>query len=85
MAKTKGLGNVAEGLIGTEYKNSEENPESSKNNAEKSKGSKKGLRQRGYYITDEQYREIKRHAYERLTDTSFIVREAIDEYIKGKQ
>lgn len=83
MAKIKSIGNVAEGLIGIGYKEKEKQSSDNKEQ-EKAKISKSGLKQRGYYVTDEQYREIKRLAYERLTDTSFIVREAINEYIKNK-
>jgi len=40
-----------------------------------------GYTQRAYYITDEQYTDIKLLAVYRDTDTSSIVREALKEYI----
>ena len=40
-------------------------------------------KQKCYYITDVQYKTIKRIAIERDTDTSTIVREALDKYIEA--
>jgi len=45
---------------------------------------KAGLTQRGYYITKEQYKAIKRLAVETDRDTSELVREALDMYLKSK-
>jgi hypothetical protein len=44
-----------------------------------------GYTQRAYYITDEQYTDIKLLAVYRDTDTSSIVREALKEYIKNNK
>ena len=44
-----------------------------------------GYTQRAYYITDEQYTDIKLLSVYRDTDTSSIVREALKEYIKNNK
>ncbi len=43
-----------------------------------------GYSQRAYYITDEQYRELKILAVENDTDTSSLVREALDQFLNNK-
>ncbi len=40
-----------------------------------------GYSQRAYYITDEQYRKLKILAVENDTDTSSLVREALDQFL----
>lgn len=42
---------------------------------------KKELKQRSYYITDEQFKAIKIRALEEETNTSKIVRDAINKYL----
>ncbi len=43
-----------------------------------------GYSQRAYYITDEQYRELKILAVEKSTDTSSLVREALDQFLSKR-
>ena len=43
-----------------------------------------GYSQRAYYITDEQYRELKILAVENDTDTSSLVREALDQFLNKR-
>ena len=43
-----------------------------------------GYSQRAYYITDEQYRELKILAVENDTDTSSLVREALDNFLNNR-
>lgn len=49
---------------------------------QKRPSTKSGLVQRAYYIKDEQYKALKLIAIEKETDTSSLVREALDTYIK---
>lgn len=41
-----------------------------------------GYSQRAYYITDEQYKELKMLAVENDTDTSSLVREALSQFLE---
>lgn len=43
-----------------------------------------GYQQRAYYISDEQYKELKLLAIEHDTDTSSLVREALDQFLNRK-
>ncbi len=43
-----------------------------------------GYSQRAYYITDEQYRKLKILAVENDTDTSSLVREALDQFLNKR-
>ena len=43
-----------------------------------------GYSQRAYYITDEQYRELKILAVKNDTDASSLVREALDQFLNRK-
>lgn len=43
-----------------------------------------GYSQRAYYITDEQYKELKILAVENDTDTSSLVREALDNFLNNR-
>ena len=43
-----------------------------------------GYSQRAYYITDEQYRKLKILAVENDTDTSSLVREALDNFLNNR-
>lgn len=79
---------MAQGLFSSEKKSSIESgaDEAKKAQVEKTEGkptrptTKTGLTQRAYYITEEQYKTLKFMAVEKSTDTSSIVREALDSY-----
>lgn len=43
-----------------------------------------GYFQRAYYITDEQYKKLKILAVENDTDTSSLVREALDNFLNNR-
>lgn len=43
-----------------------------------------GYFQRAYYITDEQYKKLKIIAVENDTDTSSLVREALDNFLNNR-
>lgn len=43
-----------------------------------------GYSQRAYYITDEQYKKLKIIAVENDTDTSSLVREALDNFLNNR-
>ena len=43
-----------------------------------------GYSQRAYYITDEQYKKLKILAVEKDTDTSSLVREALDNFLNNR-
>lgn len=75
MAKSKFTETAAEKFLSQKLPQKQE----SKTGIEPKKSDVK-LSQRGYYITDEQYKKIKLLAVEKDTDTSSIVREAIDKY-----
>jgi len=81
MAKGKDSFNeMARGLFSNEA-NNEKEPIDRKSKTPTIKST--GYKLRQYYISEEQYKAIKRLAVERDTNASFIVRTAIDSYLES--